>query len=115
MSRDGAPARVTRLVIQGKITPCYDLRILEEYSEVLARPKFSFPKEEVNALLNSLLVLGRSVIAEPLGDAFIDESDKKFYEVAKFCGATLITGNTRHFPSDPLVVSPSEFLKSLED
>ena len=111
MSRGGAPARVLGLVFAGKITPCFDLRILEEYSEVLSRPKFSFPADEANALLVRLLVLGRFVLAEPLGDVFIDESDKKFYEVAKFCSAMLITGNTRHFPSDPLVVSPSDFLK----
>ena len=29
-----------------------------------------------------------------------DESDRKFYEVAKFCHAPLITGNIKHFPDE---------------
>ena len=111
LSRGGAPARVLGLVFAGKITPCFDWRILEEYSEVLSRPKFSFPARDVKAILDRFWFSGYSVLAEPLGDVFIDESDKKFYEVAKFCSAVLITGNTRHFPSDPLVVPPSDFLK----
>ena len=111
LSRSGTPAKVLSLVFAGKLAPCFDWRIFEEYSEVLSRPKFSFPSDDVNALLVRLLVLGRFVLAEPLSDVFIDESDKKFYEVALACGAMLITGNTRHFPSDPLVVSPSDFLK----
>ena len=115
MSRGGAPARVLGLAFAGKLTPCFDWRILEEYSEVLGRPKFSFPPRDVKAILDRFWFSGYSVLAEPLDGPFIDESDRKFYEVAKFCGAALITGNARHFPSDPLVVSPSEFLKSLED
>lgn len=43
--------------------------------------------------------------------AFMDEADKKFYEVAKFCGAKLITGNTKHFPNDEIVLTVSEFLE----
>ncbi len=54
---------------------------------------------------------GRSVIAEPLDAAFMDEADKKFYEVAKFCGAQLITGNIKHFPNDKIVLTASEFLE----
>ena len=111
LSRGGTPAKVLSLVFAGKITPCFDWRIFEEYSEVLGRPKFSFPARDVKAMLDRLWFSGYFVLAEPLGDAFVDESDKKFYEVAKFCQAALITGNARHFPSDPLVVSPSEFLR----
>ena len=42
---------------------------------------------------------------------FVDEADKKFYEVAKFCGAVLVTGNLKHFPEDPLVMSVADFLE----
>ena len=47
---------------------------------------------------------------ESLADVFLDEADKKFYEVAKFCGAVLVTGNLKHFPKDPLVMSVTDFL-----
>lgn len=110
-SRDGAPARVISMVLTGELVPCYDYRILCEYREVLQRPKFKFSKSSVNSLLDWFEAYGRSVIADPIDDVFLDEADKKFYEVAKHCGAILVTGNLKHFPEDPLVMSVSEFLE----
>ena len=110
-SRNGAPARVVSMVLAGTLIPCYDYRILCEYREVLQRPKFGFSKSEINALLEWFTTNGRSVTAEPLDDLFIDEADKKFYEVAKFCGAVLVTGNLKHFPNDPQVMSVTDFME----
>lgn len=110
-SRDGAPARVISMVLTGELVPCYDYRILCDYREVLQRPKFKFSKSSVNSLLDWFEAYGRSVIADPIDDVFLDEADKKFYEVAKHCGAILVTGNLKHFPEDPLVMSVSEFLE----
>ena len=110
-SRDGAPARVLSLIISGELVPCYDYRILCEYREVLTRPKFKFTSGEVNALLDWITANGRSVVAEPLSVDFTDEADKKFYEVARFCSAKLITGNIKHFPKDASVMTVSEFLE----
>ena len=110
-SKNGAPARVLNLIISGGLIPCYDYRILSEYKEVLTRPKFKFTGGEVSALLDWISDTGRSVVAEPLNVDFSDEADKKFYEVAKFCGAKLITGNIKHFPKDNAVLTVSEFLE----
>ena len=110
-SRNGAPARILSLIISGDLIPCYDYRILSEYKEVLTRPKFKFTSGEVNALLDWIAYNGRSVVAEPLNVDFTDEADKKFYEVAKFCDAKLITGNIKHFPKDKAVMTVSEFLE----
>ena len=109
-SRTGAPAKVVSMILSGEMVPCYDYRILCEYREVLQRPKFGFSKGEINSLLEWFESNGRSVLAEPLDEVFIDETDKKFYEVAKFCGAVLVTGNLKHFPEDSLVMSSAEFL-----
>lgn len=108
-SKSGAPARILSLIISGGLIPCYDYRILNEYRDVLSRPKFKFTDSEINALLDWIVENGRQVIAEPLNVDFTDESDKKFYEVAKFCNAKLITGNIKHFPNDNLVLSVSDF------
>lgn len=110
-SRNGVPARVLSMIISGTIIPCYDYRILSEYRDVLTRPKFKFSVGEVNALLEWIADNGQSVIAEPLNVDFTDEADKKFYEVAKFCQAKLITGNIKHFPNDEWVLTVSEFLE----
>lgn len=91
-SRNGAPARVMSMVLSGQLVPCYDYRILSEYQEVLQRPRFGFTRGEVHSLLDWIESYGRSVIAAPLADSFVDEADKKFYEVAKLCGVPLVTG-----------------------
>ena len=47
---------------------------------------------------------------------FVDSDDVIFYEVAlSKDGAYLITGNTRHFPKQPLVVTPAEMLQIMKD
>lgn len=110
-SKSGTPAKIMSLVIGGRLVLCYDYRILCEYKNVLSRPKFKFSPNEINALLDFIKHSGRSVIAEPLDDDFVDEADKKFYEVAKHCGATLITGNIKHFPSDDFIMTANDFLE----
>jgi hypothetical protein len=42
-----------------------------------------------------------------------DESDRVFYDVAKTAGAYLITGNTKHFPQEPFILTPAEFVVGL--
>ena len=109
--RNGAPAKIISMMLTGRLTPCYDYRIINEYREVLMRPKFKFSHGEVDALLDYIRIEGVSVLAEPVDTEFTDEADKKFYEVAKQCGAILITGNRKHFPQDPCVVGAAEFLE----
>ena len=110
-SRSGAPARAVALVLSGHLIPCYDHRIMLEYRQVLQRPKFRFRPSEINALLDWFKQTGRSVIPAPVDISFVDEADRKFYEVAKYCGAVLITGNLKHFPNDDAVMSVSDFLE----
>ena len=43
---------------QGLVRPCFSEEILEEYTGVLARPKFAFPADEIAALL--MLVIMKS-------------------------------------------------------
>lgn len=94
-----------------KFTVCYDYRILEEYDRVLHYPKLNFSETEINSILDPLIKNGISVIATPLPDIAFerDESDRKFYEVAVFCNAILISGNLAHFPNEPFILSPADF------
>ncbi len=109
-SADSKPAAIVNAVLSGKFTVCYDYRILEEYTEVLRRPKFGFSDWQVDWLLERIEKNGVSVVPDPLPDlVFSDEEDRKFLEVARFCFAPLITGNVRHFPSDPYLVTVADF------
>lgn len=109
-SVNGSPAAFVGMVLTGKLTPCYDYRIIDEYIRVLRRPKFKFTEGEIGALLGWIEDYGKSVVTNPCTEVFIDESDRKFYEVAKYCNAILVTGNKKHFPDDPLVKTVNEFL-----
>ena len=96
-----------------KFTVCYDYRILEEYDRVLHYPKLKFSDWEINSILDPLIKNGISVVADPIPDVPFerDETDRKFYEVAKYCHATLISGNLAHYPSEPDIMSPADFCR----
>ena len=56
---------------------------------------------------------GIEVDPKPSGIHMIDMEDLVFYEVVlekKEDGAYLITGNKKHFPNNPIVVTAAEFL-----
>lgn len=104
------PGEIVTAAIASRFTLCYDFRILDEYERVLRYPRFRFHDWEIRALLEPLVKNGISVVADPLPQVpFTDESDRKFYEVARFCNAPLVTGNLAHFPPDPLVMSVARF------
>jgi predicted nucleic acid-binding protein len=98
-------------LLNGKIKPCFDSRILHEYQTVLARPRFNFSPAEVSSLMCIIEAFGVSVVPLAIDTPFLDEDDKNFYEVATHCNAKLITGNLRHFPDDEDVLVPADFVK----
>ncbi len=107
------------MLLGGDIQVAYDDRLLAEYREVLARPKFSFAPEDVAALLAYLEAEGERVTARPLRHALPDADDLPFLEVATQAGAVLITGNVAHYPSAVRgavqVYAPAEFLRAWQE
>jgi putative PIN family toxin of toxin-antitoxin system len=97
-SPQGASAQLIALVQNGLLVPCYDARIMTEYREVLLRPRFGFSEPEVNDFLKLIERDGLSVVPVPCDIDFTDEDDKMFYEVAKHCNVSLITGNPPPLP-----------------
>ena len=102
---------ILNAVFARRFSVCYDFRILEEYDRVLHYPKLQFSEWEINSILDPIIKNGISVVPDPLPEISFerDESDRKFYEVAKYCNAILITGNLGHYPPDGFVISPAEF------
>lgn len=113
LSPEGLPARVLDLVLTQQLTLCYDSRIIAEYENVLNRPKFGFDGAGVKELVDILIELGLSIVPVPSTIPMPDEDDRKFYDVAKTCGALLVTGNRKHFPDEEFVVSASELFTRL--
>jgi uncharacterized protein len=95
----GNESLVLLAVNQDLLTPCFSSDILLEYSEVLARPKFGFPGDEVDALINLLHIKGELVAPQAVRRSSPDPSDDKFIACALAAAPELlITGNKRHFP-----------------
>jgi len=113
LNPNGLPSKILNLVITEKNRILYDNRIILEYQDVLKRKKFGFNAEWIDSLIDFIKVEGEFVISEPINLKFIDEDDKKFYEVAKSGNAKyLVTGNKKHFPDDDMIVTPKEYIES---
>ena len=101
---------ILNAVFSRRFTACYDHRILEEYDRILHYKKFSLSEWEINSILEPIIKNGISVIADPLPNIpFTDDTDRKFYEVAKSCHALLVTGNGKHHPEEKDILTLSEF------
>jgi putative PIN family toxin of toxin-antitoxin system len=114
LSPFGSPARVLDLVLTDEVQLVYDDRIMAEYREVLARPRFAFEPARVADVLELLEHHGFSVIARPLRCELPDPDDLPFLEAAAQTGATLVTGNMAHYPPSARgaveALSPAQFV-----
>ena len=113
--RDDSPTvLLLNHVLDGRIVLVYNEEIVSEYQEVLHRDKFGFSDERIKTVLEVVrtgLCLGRT----PSNEIFPNQDDAVFYEVALSKeGTFLITGNLRHFPKSPIVVTPAEMISILE-
>ena len=113
---DASTVRVVGSIGKSKLCPLFNEEIIAEYEDVLHRAKFRFPKRDVDAILGRLKEVGISSNRFPAGEAFPDPKDVVFYEVAlSKDDAYLVTGNTKHFPATPIVVTPAEMVGILEE
>jgi putative PIN family toxin of toxin-antitoxin system len=112
INASGIPGRILALVLNGKIKILYDNRIIFEYIDVLSRKDFKFTGETINDMMDYFRSDGEFINSEYSNVKFIDETDKKFYEVFKSGEARyLITGNIKHFPKENGIVNPKEFIE----
>ena len=111
------PGIVINQVLEGNITPLVNPSILQEYREVLSRPKFNFPENLISALYDAFIELGIDMETEQLDSSlFPDKEDVVFYEVKMAVeDSYLVTGNIKHFPKDPLVVTPAQMVAILKE
>ena len=116
LSHEGNAAKILSLFTMDALQVCYSKIILVEYKKVLSRPKF---KAQINTDMVDLVLeplqengLEYRVIVDSVFP-MQDESDRKFYDVAKQAGAFLVTGNKKHYPNEPFIVTPRYFIESV--
>ena len=114
IKENSIPDEVVKLALDGPIIPLLNIDILDEYKEVLLRNKFSFDKKAIETFLIELSKRAIFLDRIKVNELFIDNDDAVFYEIVMSArnstDAYLITGNTKHFPKEPFVVTPREML-----
>ena len=112
------PRIVLDYVFAGDIIPLFNEEILTEYKEVLNRPKFYFPKEAVEIVVNKIKEIGIHFDSISVNENLPDPKDIVFYAVTMNArnenDAYLVTGNIKHFPEKPFVVTPRQMLDIVE-
>ena len=108
------PGSIVELAFDGPIVPILNGAIEKEYREVLSRPKFHLPENLIEDIISTFHDRAIYVDAEHLDVELPDPKDLVFYEVVmeerKEEDAYLVTGNIRHFPGRPFIVTPREML-----
>ncbi len=110
---DAATVLVVGKLFSGEIVPLFSEEILKEYNEVLRRTKFHFSEKTVSMLLSTIEKYGERIVPTPTGELLPDMKDLPFYEVVvekQEDDAYLVTGNIKHFPTKPFIVTAKEFL-----
>lgn len=106
---------VYEAILDGLLIPVYNDEILKEYLDVLSRKKFPFAKEDIQNIELLLTHIGIKMDRTKANEViFPDQKDVVFYEVALSKeDAYLVTGNIKHFPKKPFVVTPAEMVEIL--
>lgn len=113
---DTATVLVVGKLFSGEVIPLFSDEILKEYNEVLRRTKFHFSEGTVSMLLQTIEKYGEHIVPTPTGELLPDMKDLPFYEVVvekQEDDAYLVTGNMKHFPAKPFIVTAKEFLDIL--
>ena len=118
LKSESLPGQIVDLILLGKIVPLLNEEIIAEYEDVLTRNKFGFEEGKPEALIASLREKGIFLPREHTEEAFPDEDDIVFFEIAlsgrSTMDAYLVTGNLRHYPVRSYVVTPRQMLEIIE-
>ena len=110
---NGPLAAIADMIADGKLRPFYNDHIIAEYWNVLHCPQFGFLSLQIDRLIDTIVKTGVAVdVHIPSAISMTDEEDRKFYDAAKISHAYLITGNIKHFPKEPFIVTPAGFLNT---
>ena len=109
-------AKRIKLLLDGEFTPLYESSIIEEYQEVLHRAKFKLMPGVADALIAFIKEHGIETSRTDFLESMPDEDDRVFFEVSLSVeDSFLITGNFKHYPQTPKVISPADFLRVMKD
>ena len=96
----GPPGAVAQAIRHGVLQPMVCAEIIEEYVDVLHRPRLALPPRDVDELIALLGAQAQWVRITPYLPALKlpDPGDWPFIAAALAGNCPVITGNARHFP-----------------
>lgn len=115
LKHNSIPGFIIDLAFSGPVIPVLNGEIEKEYREVLSRPKFHLTQDIVEDIVGEFQNRGLYLDAEKQDIELPDPKDVVFYEVmlegSKTDDTFLVTGNGRHFPENPYIVSPRQLME----
>ncbi len=113
---DTATVQVLEAIMNGQIIPLYNEEIISEYEIVLNRPTFNFTESTVYHYINAIKEKGLLSSRNERNEEYPDPNDAVFYEVALSReDSYVVTGNLKHFPKTPIVVTPAQIMEILRN
>lgn len=98
-----------------RFIPLYNDEIIAEYEDVLHRRKFKLSEEQIRVVIDFVKENGIDSSRFPYDGDMPDEDDRVFYEVAlSEEDSFLVTGNLKHFPKTPKVVTAAQMMEILD-
>lgn len=111
---NAATVQVLKSMLFKQITPMYNEEIISEYEEVLHRKKFKLSEEQIRPVIDFIRQNGIDCERFVYDGEMPDEDDRVFYEVSLSKeDSFLVTGNLKHFPHTPKVVTAAEMMEIL--
>ncbi|MBR0045910.1 MAG: putative toxin-antitoxin system toxin component, PIN family [Bacteroidaceae bacterium] len=108
---DAVTAKVVRRLLDDGFVPMYDADIIDEYNEVLHRAKLKILPEVADALISHIIEHGVEASRVNYTEVMPDEDDRVFYEISLSNeDSFLVTGNLKHYPISPRVITPAQFI-----
>jgi predicted nucleic acid-binding protein len=107
------PYAVFQGVSKHLFTPIVDENIVEEYYDVMSRSKFHWNVSYGRRFVDEILKYAINEPVVPTDFVLPDTDDRIFYDVAfahRDKNAYIVTGNIKHFPNVPFVISVRDFL-----
>jgi predicted nucleic acid-binding protein len=119
LSPHGPPGRIVEGLRAGVFQAVLDDRIFHEYAEVLARPAFGLPLNEVEIVLDAIRAQAFHIDSFQVVRGLPDVDDAPFLECAQAAEVPIVTGNGRHFPKsicgEVKILTPAQFIAQSEE
>lgn len=107
--------KILNMITSGNITPLINDEVIAEYNEVLHRSKFPFKSQDVDNLIFFIRIVGEDTSRTTFAESMPDESDRVFFEITLSVeDSFLVTGNLKHYPRKPQVITPAEFIAKFD-